>query len=166
MPTRRTRYRMMELFGYSFDDLTETFKWIDQIDDQRNEWIEAFLETLQGAMQNFVVTKHYSLQYLVHQSSKAKRDQKTPYAIAEVMSWLPDDPGKSYSSIAGVYDDKTVAKGIDPAIVRNLHSPYNLAHHTARLVGRSDGNRVFSGHQLSELRSLGTKGTGKMNFSK
>lgn len=168
MPTRRTRYQMMELFGYSFDDLTETFKWIDQINDQRNERIEAFLETLQGAMQNFVVTKHYvfSLQYLVHQSSKAKRDQKTPYAIAEVMSWLPDDPGKSYSSIAGVYDDETVAKGIDSAIVRNLHSPYNLAHHTARLVGRSDGNRVFSGHQLSELRSLGTKGTGKMNFSK
>lgn len=168
MPTRRTRYRMMELFGYNFDDLTETFKWIDQINDQRNERIAAFLGTLQGAMQNFVVTKHYisSIQYLVHQSGKAKRDQKTPYSVNEVISWLPDDPGKSYSSIAGVYDDEMVAKGIDSAIVHNLHSPYNLAHHTARLVGRNDGDRVFSGHQLSELRSLGTKGAGKMNFSK
>lgn len=168
MPTRRTRYRMMELLGYDFDDLTETFKWIDQIDDQRNERIKAFLGTLAGAMQNYVVTKHYvsSLQYLVHQSSKAKRDQKTPYAINEVISWLPDDPGKSYSSIAGVYDDEMVASGIDTAIVRNLHSPYNMAHHTARLVGRNDGDRVFSGHQLAKLRSLGTKGAGKMNFSK
>lgn len=167
MPTRRTRYRMMELFGYNFDDLTEAFKWIDQIDNQRKERIGAFLGTLQGAMQNFVVTKHYisSLQYLVHQSGKAKRDQKTPYAVNEVISWLPDDPGKSYSSIAGVYDDEMVANGIDLAIVRNLHSPYNLAHHTARLVGRNDGDRVFSGHQLSRLRSLGTKGAGKMNFS-
>lgn len=168
MPTRRTRYRMMELFGYNFDDLVETFEWINQIDDQRNERITAFLGTLQGAMQNFVVTKHYisSLQYLVHQSSKAKRDQKTPYAVNEVISWLPDDPGKSYSSIAAVYDDEMVANGIDSAIVHNLHSPYNLAHHTAKLVGRSDGDRVFSGHQLSKLRSLGTKGSGKMSFSK
>ncbi|WP_278587843.1 hypothetical protein [Limosilactobacillus pontis] len=168
MPTRRTRYRMMELFGYNFSDLAETFKWIDQVDDQRTERIKAFLGTLQGAMQNYVVTKHYisSLQYLVHQSAKAKRDQKTPYAVNEVISWLPDDPGKSYSSIAGVYDDEMVANGIDSAILRNLHSPYNKAHHTARLVGRNDGDRVFSGHQLSKLRSLGTKGAGKMNFSK
>ncbi|MBB1124558.1 hypothetical protein [Limosilactobacillus albertensis] len=168
MPTRRTRYRMMELMGYNFDDLVETFEWIDKINNKRNERIKAFLGTLQGAMQNYVVTKHYisSLQYLVHQSSKAKCDQKTPYAINEVISWLPDDPGKSYSSIAGVYDDEIVANGIDSAIVRNLHSPYNLAHHTARLVGRNDGDRVFSGHQLSKLRSLGTKGAGKMNFSK
>lgn len=168
MPTRRTRYRMMELMGYNFDDLTKAFQWIEQIGDQRNKRIEAFLGTLQGAMQNYVVTKHYisSLQYLVHQSAKAKRDQKTPYAINEVISWLPDDPGQSYSSIAGVYDDEIVASGINAAIVRNLHSPYNLAHHTARLVGRNDGDRVFSGHQLSKLRSLGTKGAGKMNFSK
>lgn len=168
MPTRRTRYRMMELFGYNFDDLTETFQWIAKVKDQRNERIAAFLGTLQGAMQNYVVTKHYvsSLQYLVHQSSKAKRDQKTPYAIDEVISWLPDDPGKSYSSIAGVYDDEMVADGINAAIVRNLHSPYNLAHHTSRLVGRNDGDRVFSGHQLSKLRSLGTKGAGNMTFSK
>ncbi|KZT87961.1 hypothetical protein Nizo1840_0649 [Lactiplantibacillus plantarum] len=168
MPTRRTRYRMMELFGYNFDDLVKTFEWIDQVDDQRNERIEAFLGTLQGAMQNYDATKHYiaSLQYLVHQSAKAKRDQKTPYAINEVISWLPDDPGKSYSNIAGVYDDEMVAGGIDSAIVRNLHSPYNLAHHTARLVGRNEGVRVFSGHQLSKLRSLGAKGPGKMNFSR
>lgn len=168
MPSRRTRYRMMELMGYNFDDLTKTFQWIDQVGNQRNKRIEAFLGTLQGAMQNYVVTKHYisSLQYLVHQSAKAKRDQKTPYAINEVISWLPDDPGKSYSSIAGVYDDEMVADGIDAAIIRNLHSPYNLAHHTARLVGRNDGDRVFSGHQLSKLRSLGTKGSGKVNFSK
>lgn len=168
MPTRRTRYRMMELLGYNFDDLTETFEWINQIEDQRNKRISVFLGTLSGAMQNYVVTKHYasSLQYLVHQSSKAKRDQKTPYAIEEVVSWLPDDPGKSYSSIAGVYDDEIVAEGINAAIIRNLHTPYSLAHHTARLVGRNDGDRVFSYHQLSKLRSLGTKGTGKMNFSK
>lgn len=168
MPTRRTRYRMMELMGYNFDDLTQTFEWIAQVNDQRNERIEAFIGSLQGAMQNYVITKHFisSLQYLVHQSTKAKRDQKTPYSITEVISWLPDDPGKSYSSIAGVYDDEIVASGIDSAIVRNLHSPYNLAHHTARLVGRNDGDRVFSGHQLSKLRSLETKGPGKMNFSK
>ena len=168
MPTRRRRYRMMELMRYNFDDLTKTFEWIAQVNDQRNERIEAFIGSLQGAMQNYVVTKHFisSLQYLVHQSTKAKHDQKTPYSITEVISWLPDDPGKSYSSIAGVYDDEIVASGIDSAIVRNLHSPYNLAHHTARLVGRNDGDRVFSGHQLSKLRSLGTKGPGKMNFSK
>lgn len=168
MPTKRTRYRMMELFGYPFDDLTKTFNWISQTDDQRNERIEAFLGTLQGAMQNYIVTKHYvaSLQYLVHQSSKAKRDQKTPYAVNEVISWLPDDPGKSYSSIAGVYDDEMVAEGVDAAIIRNLHSHYNTAHHTARLVGRNEGDRVFTYHQLAKLRSLGTKGTGRMNFSK
>lgn len=169
MPTRRTRYRMMELLGNNFDDLTETFKWIDGTDDSsRNDRINAFLGTLQGAMQNYVVTKHYvsSLQYLVHQSSKAKSDQKTPYAIDEVISWLPDDPGKSYSSIAGVYDDEMVADGVNAAIVRNLHSPYNIAHHTVRLVGRNEGDKVFSGHQLSKLRSLGTKGAGKMTFSK
>lgn len=168
MPTRRTRYRMMELLGYSFDDLTETFKWIDQVGDQRSKRINAFLGTLSGAMQNYVVTKHYvsSLQYLIHQSSKAKRDQKTPYAIDEVISWLPDDSGKSYSSIAGVYDDEMVADGINNEVIRNLHSPYNLRHHMARLVGRNEGDRVFTYHQLTVLRSLGSKGSGNMAFSK
>lgn len=168
MPTRRTRYRMMELLGYNFDDLTETFKWIDQVGDQRNKRISAFLGTLSGAMQNYVVTKHYvsSLQYLIHQSSKAKRDQKTPYSIDEVISWLPDDPGKSYSSIAGVYDDEMVADGINNEVIRNLHSPYNLRHHTTRLVGRNEGDRVFTYHQLTVLRSLGSKGSGNMTFSK
>lgn len=168
MPTRRTRYRMMELLGYNFDDLTKTFKWIDQIDDQRKERIEAFLGTLSGAMQNYVVTKHYvsSLQYLIHQSSKAKRDQKTPYAVDEVISWLPDDPGKSYSSIAGVYDDEQVAEGVNAEIIRILHTPYNTAHHTGRLVGYVPGDKPFTYHQLAKLHSLGSKGTGHMNFSK
>lgn len=168
MPTRRTRYRMMKLLGFHFEDLTETFKWISQQSTQRSERIDAFLGTLQGVMQNYVVTKHYisSLQYLIHQSGKAKQAQKTPYAINEVFSWLPDDPGESYSSIAGVYDDEMVASGVNAAIIRNLHSPYNLVHHTARLVGRNDGDRVFSYHQLSKLRRLGTKGTGHMTFSR
>lgn len=168
MPTRRTRYRMMELLGYNFDDLTKTFKWIDQIDDQRKERIDAFLGTLSGAMQNYVVTKHYvsSLQYLIHQSSKAKRDQKTPYAVDEVISWLPDDPGKSYSSIAGVYDDEQVAEGVNAEIIRILHTPYNTAHHTGRLVGHVPGDKPFTYHQLAKLHSLGSKGTGHMTFSK
>lgn len=167
MPTRRSRYQMMQLMGYNFDDLTETFNWIKEMTQQK-ERIAAFLGTLQGAMQNYVVTKNYvsSLQYLVHQSKKAKADQKTPYVINEVISWLPDDPGKTYSSISGVYDDEMVADGVNAAIIRNLHSPYNVAHHTARLVGRNDGDRVFSYHQLFELRTLGSKGTGNMNFSK
>ncbi|EDX43542.1 P-loop NTPase family protein [Limosilactobacillus reuteri] len=167
MSTRRTRYQMMELMGYNFNDLTETFKWIKKM-DKKEERIAAFLGTLQGAMQNFVVTKDYvaSLQYLVHQTKKAKRDQKTPYAIDEVISWLPDDPGKNYSSIAGVYDDEMVADGINNEVIRNLHSPYNLRHHMARLVGRNEGDRVFTYHQLTVLRSLGSKGSGSMAFTK
>lgn len=167
MPTRRSRYQMMELMGYNFDDLTETINWIGGVNKQ-NERITAFFGTLQGAMRNYVVTKDYiaSLQYLVHQSKKARRDQKTPYAVNEVISWLPDDPGKSYSSIAGVYDDEMVADGVNAAIIRNLHSPYNRAHHTTRLVGYRVGDRVFSYQQLSKLRRLGAKGTGHMGFSK
>lgn len=167
MPTRRSRYQMMELMGYNFEDLTETFKWIKTM-DKKKERIAVFLATLQGVMQNFVVTKDYvaSLQYLVHQTKKAKRDQKTPYAINEVISWLPDDPGKSYSSIAGVYDDEMVADGINNEVIRNLHGPYNLRHHMARLVGRNEGDRVFTYHQLTVLRSLGSKGSGNMAFSK
>jgi hypothetical protein len=169
MPTRRTRYRMMELMGFNFDDFAETFRWISQMNaQQRIIRIEAFLATLQGAMQNYIVTKNFvsSLQYLVHQSKKAKQSQKTPYSVSEVLSWLPDDPGKTYSSIAGVYDDEVVAEGINSGILRNLHSPFNVAHHTTRLVGRNDGDRVFSYHQLAKLRNLGAKGTGHMTFSK
>lgn len=167
MPTRRTRYRMMELMGYNFSDLTATFKWIKTM-DRKKERIEAFLGTLQGSMKNYEITKHYisSLQYLVHQSAKAKRDQKTPYAISEVISWLPDDPGKDYSKIAGVYDDEMVADGLYAEIIRNLHSSFNLAHHTMRLVGRNEGTKVFTYGQLLDLRGLGSKGPGKMTFSK
>lgn len=77
MPTRRSRYQMMELLGYNFDDLATTFKWIGQMDRQV-ERIDAFLGILQGAMQNFVVTQNYvsSLQYLVHQSKKGKERPK------------------------------------------------------------------------------------------
>lgn len=167
MPTRRTRYRMMELMGFNFEDLAVTFRWIKNVGNHK-ERISSFLGTLQGSMKNYVITKNYvsSLQYLVHQSSKAKQNQKTPYAVNEVNSWLPDDPGKTYSSIAGVFDDEMVADGVYAAIIRNLHSPYNLAHHTLRLVGRNDGDRVFSYHQLSKLRSLGSKMPGKLSFSK
>lgn len=166
MPTRRSRYQMMEMMGYNFDDLTETFKWIKHADNKKDR-IAAFLGTLQGAMQNYVVTENYvsSLQYLVHQSSKAKCDQKTPYAVNEVISWLPDDPGKSYSSIAGVYDDEIVAEGAYADIIRNLHSDYNVAHHTADFVGRNEGARLFTYRQLVELRNLGTRGAGKLTFS-
>lgn len=168
MPTSKSRYQMMELMGFNFNDMTTTFEWISKSGDQRIKRLDTFLSTLQGSMQNFLVTKHMisSLQYLVHQSKKAKREQKTPYAIDEVISWLPDDPGKSYSSIAGVYDDEIVAEGVNSAIIRNLHSPYNVAHHTSRLVGRVTGDRVFTYRQLSKLRNLGSKGTGNMNFSK
>lgn len=168
MPTSKSRYQMMELMGFNFNDMTTTFEWISKSGDQRIKRLDTFLSTLQGSMQNFLVTKHMisSLQYLVHQSKKAKREQKTPYAIDEVISWLPDDPGKSYSSIAGVYDDEIVAEGVNAAIIRNLHSPYNMAHHTSRLVGRVTGDKVFTYRQLSKLRNLGSKGTGHMTFSK
>lgn len=71
MPTRRTRYRMMELMGFNFSDLAATFKWIKTMGHQK-ERIKAFLGTLQGSMKNYEITKHYisSLQYLVHQSKR------------------------------------------------------------------------------------------------
>lgn len=59
----RSRYQMMRLMGYNFDDLTETFDWIAQNscdEEDMRERADSFLSTLAGAIKNYVIPSDYS----------------------------------------------------------------------------------------------------------
>lgn len=172
LPMMMSRYQIMKAMGFNFEDFVETFKWIDENIQDTNDLINrmnTFLDSLLGSIKNFDIPEHYqaSLQYLVHQSKKAIEDQKAAYSTSEVLSWLPDKPGQTYESIAGVNDNQLVAEGIHAEIIRVLQSPFNRSHHTMeKYVGDAKSNKLFTFEMLEQLHKLGTKKVGNCNFSK
>ncbi|WP_288760680.1 hypothetical protein [uncultured Lacticaseibacillus sp.] len=165
-----TTYHFMEEMGINFNDCTEAFRFIaDPKTDQKQDRVKAFLATIQGLLKNFEIPAHWdsTLQYLVHQSAGAIKDDKPPYKVAEVRSWLPDDPTLTYEGIAGVYDNQVVPRGVDQAVLRNLQSPYNASplHNSKGLIGKKNENKRFTYSQISELRNLGRKKPGASSFT-
>lgn len=165
---RVSRYQIMTRFGVKFDDYVETFNWIANHADQKPQRIASFISSINGLIKNYEVPKDWTakLQYLVHESFGAIKDDKVPYSTNEVITWLPDDPGKTYSTIAGVYDNQAAATGLNADVIRNLNSPYNMAHHTANLVGRRADNRPFTYSMLRDMRSQVTHARGGNNLSR
>lgn len=169
----KSRYQMMRLMGYNFDDLTETFEWIAQNsgdEEDMRERADSFLSTLIGAIKNYVVPADYcaALRYLVHQSKKAVHDpQKTTYSSNEVISWLPDDPGQTYDDIASIHDNESIANNLESQVLYHLqNSAYCQAHHILeKYVGARRGDKAFTFEQIGELRRLGKKQPGKLCFS-
>lgn len=169
LPNLKSKYQIMEAMGVNFKDFEETFDWIANsgIADT-NARTDSFLNSLEGLGRNYEKPTHFksSLQYLVHQSSGALRNQKATYNTKEVLSWLPDDPGEDYEHLAGVYNNDVISEGMDSEIRKNLHSVYNTVHHTQALVGKSKERNMFTFGELESLRSLGKKQSGKLEFSK
>ncbi|MFC6202045.1 hypothetical protein ACFP1L_09220 [Lactiplantibacillus nangangensis] len=155
---RISRYQMMERMGVNFEDYTDTFNWIAKTADQKSARTATFIDSLNGLIKNYEVPNDYTakLQYLVHESFGAIKDDKVPYSTNEVISWLPDNPGETYSAIAGVYDNQAAATGINADVLRNLHSPYNTAHHIGDLVGVKTDNKPFTYAMVRDVRSLVT----------
>lgn len=168
LPRPQSRYQVMRALGSNFDDFTDTFNWLHDTQlNKMNDRVESFLNSLRGMINNFNVPDHYdaALKYLVHQSSGAKKDQKTPYDVNEVISWIPNNSTEDYSKIAGVFNNEIVAKDLNQEVINNLNSPYNKAHHTSQWVGGEQDNKVFSYKKLIQLRMLGKKNSGKLEFS-
>lgn len=167
LPRPRSRYQMMAAFGVNFDDYARTFNWIADQGDQPAR-VESFLDSLAGVIKNYVVPEHWnaSLRYLVHQSDGAIKDQKATYRVAEVTSWLPDDKSEDYAHYAGVYDNTIPAVGINNDVIRNLHTPYNVAHHTADVVGIKADNKQFTYSMLRDVRSIVTHARGSNSLSR
>lgn len=168
----KSRYQIMTVFGTHFEDYVTTLEWIDKnhsgLDDLQTR-LDRVLDGIIGDIKNFNVSKDYqkSLQYLVHQTENAMKEQKATYSTSEVISWLPDNPNQSYESIAGVYDNEGVARGVLAQVMHNLdNSLYNRVHHTReKYVGLHEGEKAFTPEMLVELRQLGKKKTGKTYFS-
>lgn len=173
LSTPRSRYQMMKLMGYSFDDITEAFIWIQQHSKNSKDMCrraDSFLSTLSGAIKNYVVPTNYgaSLRYLVHQSDKAVHDPaKATYSPAEVISWLPDDNGRDYTDIASVYDNQATAQNLESQVLHHLqHSAYCQAHHILeKYVGAREDEKAFTFKQIAELRKLSQKKPGKLIFT-
>ena len=169
LPMLMSRYQIMQALGFNFDDFVEAFKWMDeniQDTDDLIKRMETFLDSLLGSIKNFNIPEHFnaSLQYLVHQSKQAVKDQKAAYSTSEVLSWLPDECGQTYETIAGVNDNQLVAEGIHAEIIQILQSPFNRAHHTMeKYVGES---KLFNIEMLEQLHKLGTKKVGSTTLSK
>lgn len=166
LPRMMSRYQVMEAMSFNFEDFVQAFEWIGKHSIDMDDLIarmNSFLGSLKGSIKNFNIPEHYiaSLQYLVHQSKKAIKDQKAVYSTSEVISWMPDEPAQTYETIAGVYDSQAVAEGIHAELIRILHSPYNTAHHTEKYVGK-----LFSMDLLETMHGLGKKKPGSSTFTK
>lgn len=169
LPNLKSKYQIMEAMGVNFKDFEETFDWISNNGmADTNARTDTFLNSLEGIGKNYEKPSHYksSLQYLVHQSSGALKNQKASYNTKEVLSWLPDDPGEDYEHLAGVYNNEVISEGMDSEIRKNLQSVYNTVHHTKNLVGKFKEKNMFTFDELELLRSLGKKQPGKLEFSK
>ncbi|WP_251573995.1 hypothetical protein [Limosilactobacillus agrestimuris] len=174
LSAQKSRYQMMKLMGYNFDDITETFSWIkghSSSAKNMSQRAEAFLSTLSGAIKNYTVPVDYgaSLRYLVHQSKAAVHDpRKATYSSTEVISWLPDDEGRTYDSIADVYDNEAVADNSKSQVLYHLeHSAYCRAHHILeKYVGDHLGEKALTVSQVVAFRRLGKKEPRKFIFTK
>ncbi|MCT4444452.1 hypothetical protein EFO98_12125 [Lactiplantibacillus argentoratensis] len=167
-PRQKSRYQMMEAFGVIFDDYTRTFKWIAESDVARPfDRVSKFLDSLSGVIKNYLIPEHYDseLQYLVHQSKGAIKDQKATYRVAEVTAWLPDDKYDDYEHYAGVYDNEAPASGLNAEIIRNLHSPANIDNDTVRFVGTDAKHNAITYEMCRNFRAIGRKGHGKRTFT-
>lgn len=167
LPDQVTRINFMKSMGVNFNDYVETFNWITREADKKQARTTSFVATLQGLIKNYEIPTDWDakLQYLVHESFGAIKDDKIPYLVSEVVSWLPDDKCTDYSHYAGVYDNQAAANGLNDAVIRNLHSPYNEHFHTAKLVGKKSDNKPFTYSMLRDFRSLVTHARGSNNLS-
>lgn len=171
LPRMMSRYQIMEAMGFKFDDFVHAFEWIGENSTDVEDLISrmsSFLASLKGSIKNFNIPQHYiaSLQYLVHQSKKAIKDQKAVYSTSEVISWLPDEPGQTYEIIAGVYDGQAVAEGEHADLIRILHSPYNTVHQTMKKWVSDKGDKLFTFDLLEQMHKLGKKKPGSYTFTK
>lgn len=167
LPAMKSRYQIMQALGVNFQDYVETFSWIAQSSSGADleKRMDVFFDSLIGMIKNYTIPEHYqaALRYLVHQSKKALEDQKATYKTSEVFYWLPDEPGATYETIAGVYDNEIVVRGIEADILANSHSPFNTAHQTfKKFVGK---DKAFSYKLLKQLRKQGKKRPGNTEFS-
>lgn len=168
-----SRRVIMEAMGVNFDDYRETFDWIKKLDlpdcdaKQKAARVKAFLSTLESLAKNYECVNAASgmQKYVVHQTKSAQADQKIQYSTKEVIAWLPEDPHLTYESIANTYDSDVSPRGVEDAILSNLNSPYNRAHHSKKLVGKKNQNKRYTYRQLSELRALGKKKPGSASFT-
>lgn len=162
-----TRLRFMASMGVRFDDFVDTFDWIAATADQKQKRTEAFVATLQGVVKNYEIPSDWiaKLQYLVHESYGAEKDDKIPYSVNEVISWLPEAKHTTYSQYAGVYDNQAPASGLNDEIVRNLHSAANIDNGTARFVGLDAKNSALTYKMCRDFRAIGRKGRGKRGFT-
>lgn len=167
LPREVTRLRFMQAMGVNFDDYVAVFKWIAKTADQKLERTDAFIATLQGVMKNYEIPDDFmaKLQYLVHESYGAIKDDKIPYLTSEVVSWLPDAKYTTYSEYAGVYDNQPVASGLNDEIIRNLHSAANVDNDTSRFVGLDAKHNALTYEMCRDFRTIGRKGRGKRGFT-
>ena len=172
LPTLKSRYQIMAALGINFDDYVAQIQWIsDNFNDNEDELVKRLdccLDSLIGTIQNFTIPVHYAaaLRYLVHQSKQARKDQKAVYSTKEVFSWLPDEKGMDYETIAGVDDNQAVGHGRYFNVIKVLNSDYNRRHKTEkRYVGKKIGEKAMTYDQLAQLQMLGKKQPGKCYFS-
>lgn len=152
-PEKQTRLQIMKVFGFDINFWTETFKWAGKQDDALDR-VTSLLGQLISEMKNVekINDKARTRKYLVHQSVDAVNKEKAVYRTGEVFTWFPDEK-TNYEQFANVYDDTPANMGHD-AIIRNLHSPLNLANNAVEMVGRNkEDNKRFTMKMVEAIRN-------------